>query len=241
MTDSTYVKPHDDMLVDNLRVSNSLGFYDGNSGNEKEPIIEGLVGSIDPSAADNNKTLPTTAAVRDFVMANSAVPVGTVTMYAGEVGASLEETGWMVCDGRKLNAKDEPEYQVLLDVIGTTYGGNNDTNFRLPDCRGLFVRGVNADADDIYADSNVASRTSRYVGGQTGDGVGTYQGDELKSHSHPFVVYDVGTGPGSTLPKQANQKGEKPKTGETEVDGGTETRPKNIAMYYIIKFKHVSG
>ena len=41
--------------------------------------------------------------------------------------------GWAACDGQALSVS---EHQALFAAIGTTYGGNGRTNFRLPDLRG---------------------------------------------------------------------------------------------------------
>lgn len=41
--------------------------------------------------------------------------------------------GWAACDGQALSVS---EHQALFAAIGTTYGGNGRTNFRVPDLRG---------------------------------------------------------------------------------------------------------
>ena len=48
--------------------------------------------------------------------------------------------GWMKCDGSALS---RTTYSTLYNVIGTTYGSNNTSDFKLPDCRGraLFAAG----------------------------------------------------------------------------------------------------
>lgn len=55
--------------------------------------------------------------------------LGEVRMYAG----SSAPDGWEICDGRSLAIADNP---ALFDLIGTTYGGNGETDFGLPDLRG---------------------------------------------------------------------------------------------------------
>jgi len=55
--------------------------------------------------------------------------VGEIRMFAG----SYEPAGWMFCDGRLLSIAD---YQVLFVLLGTTYGGDGQTTFALPDLRG---------------------------------------------------------------------------------------------------------
>lgn len=71
-------------------------------------------------------------------------PVGAVVAYAGPVAATgIEAWGWMLCDGRLLASSQYPE---LFAVLGHLYGGANDT-FQLPDYRGCFLRGRDADGN----------------------------------------------------------------------------------------------
>ena len=56
--------------------------------------------------------------------------------YIGEirmVGFNFVPVGWAFCDGSLLSIS---EYDVLFNLIGTTYGGDGTTNFALPDLRG---------------------------------------------------------------------------------------------------------
>lgn len=47
--------------------------------------------------------------------------------------------GYMACEGQTLNISD---YSSLFAVIGTTYGGNGSTTFKLPDLRGRAMLGA---------------------------------------------------------------------------------------------------
>lgn len=56
--------------------------------------------------------------------------------YVGEIrmfGGNFAPAGWMFCDGSVLPIA---ENEVLFQLIGTTYGGNGETTFALPDLRG---------------------------------------------------------------------------------------------------------
>ena len=55
--------------------------------------------------------------------------VGELRMFAG----NFEIAGWMFCDGRLLPIS---EYETLFTLIGTTYGGDGEQTFALPDLRG---------------------------------------------------------------------------------------------------------
>jgi microcystin-dependent protein len=55
--------------------------------------------------------------------------VGEIRMFAGD----FEPYGWRFCDGRLLLIA---EYETLFQLIGTTYGGDGQETFGLPDLRG---------------------------------------------------------------------------------------------------------
>jgi len=55
--------------------------------------------------------------------------------YIGEirmVAFSFPPVGWMTCDGTPLPIS---EYETLFNLIGTTYGGDGQETFNLPDLR----------------------------------------------------------------------------------------------------------
>jgi len=56
--------------------------------------------------------------------------------YVGEIrlfGANFAPAGWMFCDGSVLPIS---ENETLFQLIGTTYGGDGQSTFALPDLRG---------------------------------------------------------------------------------------------------------
>jgi len=56
--------------------------------------------------------------------------------YVGEVrlvGFDFAPDGWALCAGQTIPIQ---EYNTLFSLIGTTYGGDGQTNFNLPDLRG---------------------------------------------------------------------------------------------------------
>jgi microcystin-dependent protein len=106
---------------------------------------------------------------------------------------------------------------VLYTAIGTTYGtGDGSTTFNLPELRGEFIRGL----DD-----------SRGV--DTGRVLGSSQAESYKSHTHSapaesgvFAV-TTGTDAGTNHLVIASSTG---------TSGGTETRPRNVALLAYIKY-----
>ena len=121
---------------------------------------------------------------------------------------------YLECNGAAISRTTYPE---LFAVIGTTFGqGNGSTTFNLPDYRGEFLRGWDHGR-----------------GVDAGRGVGSWQADEFKAHSHTFK-YENTRGSGSNGASNGNSS-----FGElsTSVEGGTETRPRNRAVMFCIKYK----
>ena len=54
--------------------------------------------------------------------------VGEIRMFGG----NFAPAGWMFCEGQSLPIS---EYDTLFNLIGTTYGGDGQTTFNLPDLR----------------------------------------------------------------------------------------------------------
>lgn len=145
----------------------------------------------------------------------------------------LEAQGWMLCDGRYLSASEFPE---LSAVVGTLYGktgSGTDLRFRIPDYRGLFLRGFDAGSG---MDPNAAERWSP-TGGNTENVVGSLQCDALQDHTHkydivqPSGISQQGQAAGTTITSKATTSPESPAL------IAPETRPRNIAVNYIIRFR----
>jgi microcystin-dependent protein len=92
--------------------------------------------------------------------------------YVGEirlVGFNFAPENWLLCDGRLLSIAQN---ETLFSLIGTTYGGDGETNFALPDLRGRAP---------VHSGGS-----SSYVIGEIG-GVEnvTLTGSQLPAHTHP--------------------------------------------------------
>lgn len=177
------------------------------------------------------------AAVREALC-----PPGSVMAFAGPNGPSAAvPEGWLLCDGRALDKDaDGGKYLALFNMITTAWGNgstgtgaNGDTDFNLPDLRGMFLRGVNGSLADTdpWRDPDKDTRVARY-GGQSGNQVGSAQLNELKSHTHQYV-HDLTTSgnDGSNSPYERYG----PYWTETTATGGNESRPNNVYVNYIIK------
>jgi microcystin-dependent protein len=55
--------------------------------------------------------------------------VGELRIFAG----NFAPAGWMFCEGQLLPIS---EYETLFNLIGTTYGGDGQSTFAMPDLRG---------------------------------------------------------------------------------------------------------
>lgn len=55
--------------------------------------------------------------------------IGSIVLFAG----NFAPRGWAFCDGSLLPIN---QYSAVFAILGTTYGGNGQTNFGLPDLRG---------------------------------------------------------------------------------------------------------
>ena len=55
--------------------------------------------------------------------------VGEIRMFAG----NFAPAGWMFCEGQLLPIS---ENETLFQLIGTTYGGDGESTFAVPDLRG---------------------------------------------------------------------------------------------------------
>ena len=158
------------------------------------------------------------------------IPAGTIMAFGG-VNAKVP-SGWLLCHGQSV---PQASYPRLFEAIEKTWGsGNIASHFNLPDLRGRFLRGK---ANGTNRDPDRDSRTESKTGGKTGDEVGSIQDDAFVSHSH--VQHDktlVSIGPtriadgGSTYELGSNT------AVSTQSAGGSETRPKNAYVNYIIKF-----
>ena len=124
--------------------------------------------------------------------------------------------GWLLCDGSPLAAGTADRLRDRLIGDGSLYGSDGG-NPRLPDLRGEFVRGLDA---------------GRNI--DAGRVLGSAQADELKAHGHAVNVGNTGfSNASSGGSSQIHQTGYSGAT--AAATGGNETRPRNVAMNYIIK------
>lgn len=95
--------------------------------------------------------------------------VGEIRMFAG----NFAPAGWMFCEGQLLPIS---EYETLFVLITTTYGGDGETTFGLPDLRGRVP---------VHQSSNIP------LASMFGTETETLITSQIPAHSHAFLVYDA--------------------------------------------------
>jgi len=91
-------------------------------------------------------------------------------MFAG----NFAPAGWMFCEGQLLPIS---EYETLFNLIGTTYGGDGQSTFGLPDLRGRLPLHVGTGSPSTY--------TLAQTGGVEQVTVGVPQ---MPNHNHPLLA-----------------------------------------------------
>ena len=160
---------------------------------------------------------------------------GIVVAFAGE----KIPDGWLLCDGRSLD-KNDGKYKALFEAVGTIHGGDGNPNFNLPDYRGMFLRGVDR---GVGRDPDAAMRVAPGMGntGNSGDRVGSVQEGQVQRHGHSVGPLKVGhSNGGNGHPHRImsdDGRSWNGYEGQLSADpfGGSETRPRNVYVNYIIK------
>lgn len=137
---------------------------------------------------------------------------------SGDIKANfspLVPTGWLSANGAVVS---RTTYAGIFAAYGTMFGaGDGSTTFQLPDLRGEFLRGWD---------------NSRGV--DSGRVIGSAQGDMFKAHTHDMGV-EAGGGDNLSTPIDSGGVDETAVGNPTGSAGGTETRPRNVAVHYLIR------
>lgn len=170
----------------------------------------------------------------------SPIPAGFVIPFAGP--AENIPAGWMLCDGRSVSRSD---FANLYNAIGVAWGtGNGTTTFNIPDMRGMFLRGVAG--SDTTGDPDANLRLANANGGNSGNSVGSYQGDGIRNIVATFngPEGDVSFS-GAVYRYSYGGHGTSRSDWDNTIYGfdasrvvpvGSDNRPKNVAVNYIIKY-----
>ena len=178
--------------------------------------------ALDKKAARVEKLQKDIASLKQEGAALKPVPVGTIVASMLSPRQMNEEAGnlWVPADGR--NSLPTWSYTQLT---GET---------KVPDLRGMFLRGVNDSDEGIRNDGKQDPDVQRRPG--------TYQGDGIAAHGHTLSLKAVAFTQAAGTPNFASNifteggfnTGVSNSVGK-QSDAAEETRPRNIAVRWYIK------
>jgi microcystin-dependent protein len=129
--------------------------------------------------------------------------VGEIRMFAG----NFAPAGWMFCEGQPIPIS---EYETLFNLIGTTYGGDGESTFALPDLRGRlplhqgngFILGEPGGAEEItltvaqlpaHTHTAVGTANAGTQSSPAGLLPGRVTGNDIYAADSPFVAMATST------------------------------------------------
>lgn len=167
---------------------------------------------------------------------SSGTPAGTIITFA----SATAPTGYLKANGALLS---RTTYSALFAAIGTTFGiGNGSTTFALPDLRGYFPRGWDdgrgVDNARVFGSAQAdAMQVHRHSGNTDG---GTAETPDtrynLKNMTINGITYGTSNQSGGGGYNSTTTSIPLPSTLTGSVSTSSETRPKNIALLYCIKY-----
>jgi hypothetical protein len=179
--------------------------------------------------------------VRPRVAAAALKPLPPDYAYPGEVRAFAGETcptNWLLADSAEYPTA---AHKRLEAAIGDLWGSSAPGMFKVPDLRGMFMRGWQqgrpvGDGGDPEAATRTIPPGAPIDPTAKGNHVGTSQGDTFTQHVHTTTL----TG------RWGDHHGDTPGWGiddgqwanyslPTSPAGGTETRPRNVYLLFCIR------
>ena len=215
--------------------------------------LSGNVALTLPPAIVNGGFMKTDASGNLSFSIVEGVPTGSVFCIA----ANTVPTGYVKCNGASYSRTGT--YAALFAIIGTTYGGSG-SNFNVPDLRGEFIRGFDdsrgvdsgRNINDPQGGQNASHNHSISASGTTSNPTPTLTGD-VRRISEGYRAQGTASGVftkeldgnnnitgASSTSAVAGFSMDATHTHTVSVSGtsgsqGSEARPRNIAMLYIIK------
>ena len=174
-------------------------------------------------------------------------PVASIISYAG----SSSPNGWLICNGSSVS---RTTYSDLFNVIGITYGeGDGSTTFTLPDLINKVIRGgvpgnIVSGQDTIFINtSNLPSHNHTYYdaafiwhnsgGGNTVDvGAGAIGVNNDQIQSTGYSTWRTSDPDTTTNSASYSQIQTALNTGNSGSGDSISIIPKNLIMYFIIKY-----
>lgn len=243
-----------------LRNGKKISLYDTGSSHSvshKAPALTANVEFTWPNdAGSNGQVLATNGSgALSWQASVNDPPVGSIVMWP----SATVPSGWLHCNGQSV---ERDTYEDLFNVISDDYGADDGDHFNVPDMRGLFVRGwANGESDD----PGRASRTDRGDGTTGDNIGTLQSDNEKEHDHYMFTSQNPGSGTGGSDTRtewaakspsvdatdyHAREAGTPFSNANWEYHisvlpdepdviksgkSGSESRPKNIAMMYIIR------
>ena len=139
--------------------------------------------------------------------------VGEVRMFAG----NFAPAGWMFCEGQLLPIS---ENETLFQLIGTTYGGDGESTFALPDLRGRipihqgngFILAETGGAEEITLTVQQIPAHTHAAMGSTSAATSSSPANNVPARASTALVFPYGTdqpltnlGPSAVAPSGGSQ------------------------------------
>ena len=183
----------------------------------EDKLYVGVDGSFSPVALESLIQSLTVGSIGMFV--SNSLPAGWLQANGGVLGRTAYPDLWAFASASGAIVTDATWWNEWNAGGCAKFStGNGSTDFRLPDLRGEFIKGWSAGR-----------------GIEVGREVGSFQAQEVQSHDHTFNFVPgygtqiVGGGANPFWPVVAG-------TTTTTATGGTETRPRNVALQLAIKY-----
>lgn len=97
--------------------------------------------------------------------------IGEIRLFAG----NFNPLNWQFCNGQLLSIAN---YSPLFSILGTTYGGDGQVTFGVPDLRGRIAVGTGTGA----------GLTNKNLGDLAGTESVTLSASNLPAHTHPMMA-----------------------------------------------------
>lgn len=210
-----------------LLLQNEARFYDSDSSNYAALKAPSVLGSnytltLPGNDGDSGQYLQTDGA-GVLSWASASTPAGVPAGAVFAMATTTVPSGYLECDGTAIS---RTSYSALFAAIGTTFGnGDGSSTFNLPDLRGEFIRGWASDRRSDGADPSSDS----------GRSFGSSQTEAVGGSNVTLPTNDL-TGSGNTQSLTSVKVSvDATRTLSDLGFNGTEVRPRNVAMMYVIK------
>lgn len=155
------------------------------------------------------------------------VPPGIILAFGG----TRPPTSWLLCDGVAYSSSAYPD---LYNAIGTTFGSGGSGTFRVPDMRNRFARGWSSQRPiGVSEEDKIKGHEHRIISDNT-----TSSTKFLTNDFNDVRFESAELSSGNKLlygPVAENIELSATSAGDAEFDD--ESRPQNVTLQYIIRYR----